>query len=232
MKESFYFPHDYNARNDEKIVKLIRLKGAIGYGHYWMIIEMLYEAGGVMRLDCDGIGYALRTHCDDVKDLLYNYDLFELNDTHFTSKRVQENLRKRVEKSEIGRVSALKRWVPIANPLGSSCEPNAIKERKRKDIKALSDLFELVWSQYPSKIGKKAAMRHFNASIKTEQDQKDILIALENYTQSDVVVKKGYIQNGSTWFNNWHDWIINPIVKTQDQIDAEADKAFGLKKKG
>ena len=133
-KDSFYFQHDYNARNDEKVIKLLQLKGSAGYGNYWMIIEMLYEAGGIMRLDYDCIAFALRTQCDEVKALINDFGLFEVNDSHFTSKRVQDNLAKRDEKSESGRKSALKRWVGNANAMPTQSEPNAIKEMKGNEI--------------------------------------------------------------------------------------------------
>jgi len=38
------------------------------------------------------------------------------------------------------------------------------------------------------------------------QDWLDIQRALGNYLRSETV-KKGFIKNGSTWFNNWQDWI-------------------------
>lgn len=66
--------------------------------------------------------------------------------------------------------------------------------------------FKQVYSKYPSKIGKKAAYRHFNSSVKNEQDLASIHRALDNYLLSERV-QKGYIQNASTWFNNWEDWI-------------------------
>jgi hypothetical protein len=68
--------------------------------------------------------------------------------------------------------------------------------------------FETVWSKYPNKDGKKIAERSFHSSVKTEQDFKDIVQALENYLKSEKV-QKGFIKNGSTWFNNWRDWV-NP----------------------
>jgi hypothetical protein len=52
----------------------------------------------------------------------------------------------------------------------------------------------------------KLAKRYFNSSVKTEDDYRNINIALRNYLASDRV-KKGFIKNGSTWFNNWKDWI-------------------------
>jgi hypothetical protein len=66
--------------------------------------------------------------------------------------------------------------------------------------------FESVWQRYPSKTGMKAATKHFATSVKTMADFLDIQRALDNYLKSDRV-KRGFIQNGSTWFNNWRDWI-------------------------
>ena len=66
--------------------------------------------------------------------------------------------------------------------------------------------FEEIWAKYPNKDGKKAAERYFLASVKTEKDWHDIQKALQNYLGSKKV-KDGYIKNGSTWFNNWQDWI-------------------------
>ena len=42
-----------------------------------------------------------------------------------------------------------------------------------------------------------------------------IKTALKNYLESDRV-KKGFIQNGSTWFNDWQGWL---EVKTQSILD-------------
>lgn len=133
MKETYYFPHDYNARNDEKILKLLQVQGAAGYGNYWMLVEMLYEAGGVLQLDYERIAFALRTNYEAVKSLLHDFELFEINKTKFTSKRVQENLLARKEKSVSARNAVLKRW-SNTNVLRTQYECNTIKERKGKEI--------------------------------------------------------------------------------------------------
>jgi hypothetical protein len=62
--------------------------------------------------------------------------------------------------------------------------------------------FEEVYKRYPNKKGKKAALAHFNASVKTEQDWLNINKALDNYLKSETV-KKGFVRNASTWFNDW-----------------------------
>lgn len=42
-KDAFYFSHDCNARNDNKILAMRSVYGAEGYGLYWMLIEILRE---------------------------------------------------------------------------------------------------------------------------------------------------------------------------------------------
>lgn len=82
--------------------------------------------------------------------------------------------------------------------------------------------FEDVWSKYPNKDGKKQALKYFRSSVKTEKDMDDIHTALNNYLLSKRV-KEGYIKNGSTWFNNWRDWIdvTHATGKSQAMLDME-----------
>ena len=68
------------------------------------------------------------------------------------------------------------------------------------------DKFDLLWAKYPSKDGKKNALRHFQRTVKTEKDLANINKALDNYLSSKRVLD-GYIKNGSTWFNQWEDYI-------------------------
>jgi len=70
----------------------------------------------------------------------------------------------------------------------------------------LINIFIKLYNKYPKKVGKKSALKHFKASVKTEEDAKNIGIALDHYLESERVAK-GFIQNASTWFNNWQDWV-------------------------
>lgn len=65
--------------------------------------------------------------------------------------------------------------------------------------------FEGLWQHYPNKDGRKAALRHFRASVRSTADLVRIRDALRNYLASDRV-QKGFVKNGSTWFNGWQDW--------------------------
>lgn len=77
---------------------------------------------------------------------------------------------------------------------------------KRRELGDREKWFEGLWAKYPNKDGKKHAKRHFLASVKTQEDYARISKALENYLGSKRV-REGFIKNGSTWFNNWQDWL-------------------------
>lgn len=68
--------------------------------------------------------------------------------------------------------------------------------------------FEEAWKLYPRKIGRKEALRHFNATVKVPHDLDRVKIALGKYVRyvADKRVAEEFIQHGSTWFNNWQDW--------------------------
>lgn len=84
---------------------------------------------------------------------------------------------------------------------------NKNEKKEEKKNKPFAAEFELLWIQYPRKDGKKAALRHFHASVKTEQNLLDIQTALDNYKRQVNGTDKQYIKNGSTWFNDWQDFI-------------------------
>lgn len=66
--------------------------------------------------------------------------------------------------------------------------------------------FESVWSDYPRPLGRKEAFRHFCESVKSEADLAEIRTALAKYKAcSDV--RRGFVKHGSTWFNNWRDYL-------------------------
>jgi hypothetical protein len=108
----------------------------------------------------------------------------------------------------------------IANPTEESAQTKG-KERKEKESKegtardtvsspvngrVTEKDFEEIWKLYPNSQGKKNARRHFFASVKTAADMERIKKALDNY-QLSKNFKKGFIKNGSTWFNEWDDWV-------------------------
>ena len=150
-KDTFYFPHDYNAASDEKIEELLFKMGNEGYGIYWRIVEMLYQNNNSLRTNYERIAYSMRSHSDCIASVVESFGLFEISDGFFSCKRVQKNLDLRNERSEKAKESANRRWnkplknkdkketeMPThstddANALRAQCEPNAKKERKGKE---------------------------------------------------------------------------------------------------
>ena len=135
MKETFYFSHDYNARSDVKIKRLIAKHGLLGYGIYWSIIEDLYQNANALPLDCESIAFDLRTNEEVVQSIINDFDLFIIEGKEFGSLSVQRRLEERVERSKKAQKSAYSRWNKNANALQPQSDSNAIKERKGKENK-------------------------------------------------------------------------------------------------
>ena len=145
MKETFYFTHDYNARSDEKIKKLIRKHWMQWYGLFWSIVEDLYQNANALRMDIEGIAFDMRVDEEIVKSILNDFDLFIIEWDIFGSKSVETRLLERDEKSSKARESARKRWEKKdANALRTQSDSNAIKEKKRKEKKEKENNKELL----------------------------------------------------------------------------------------
>lgn len=150
IKNSFYFSHDYNARNNDKIKVLIRKLGFEGYGIFWALVEDLYMNANAMRVDCEGIAFDMRTQCDRIEWIIYESGLFVVNDGYFSSNSVRERLNERNEKSTKASQSAQKRWGNAnamrthiendANAMRVEVNRNAKKEIKGEEKKDIKDI--------------------------------------------------------------------------------------------
>jgi 5-methylcytosine-specific restriction endonuclease McrA len=109
-KDTYYFSHDYNCRNDEKIKRLLRKHGMSGYGIFWSIVEDLYNNSNQLMIDYEGIAYDLRSDIDTIKSIINDFDLFMIVDDMFGSKSIENRIQERSEKSSKARTSALSKW--------------------------------------------------------------------------------------------------------------------------
>lgn len=139
MKE--YFSHDYNARNDQKLVKMQMKLGLAGIGCYWCIVEMLYEESGyILRTEYERIAFELRTEYELVKSVINDFDLFQFDEDKFWSESALNRILQRAEKSDKARESVSKRWNKYernTNVLKTKYESdtNKVKESKIKETK-------------------------------------------------------------------------------------------------
>lgn len=132
MRDTFYFSHDYNARADSKIKRLIARHGMSGYGIYWAIIEDLYQNANALPTDYESIAFDIRTDEATLKSIVNDFDLFTVDGDSFGSMSVQRRLDEREEKSTKARDSARKRWNKDANALPTHSDRNAIKVKESK----------------------------------------------------------------------------------------------------
>lgn len=96
----------------------------------------------------------------------------------------------------------------FVSTLSGQGQPN-ISKGKVIEGKLIYAWFESIWSQYPKKLGKTDALRHFKKTVVNEKDFEDIQSAVKNY-QAYIRVEKveeKFVKHGSTWFNTWRDWI-------------------------
>lgn len=110
MKRAFYFAHDYNARNDRKMTRLMMKHGIAGIGAFWCIVEMLYEEGGELPTEYDSIAFELRSNNDIIKSVIEDFDLFIVNGSRFYSESIKSRLKVRDDKSITARENIRKRW--------------------------------------------------------------------------------------------------------------------------
>ena len=140
-----FFPHDINARNDIKIVRLLDKLGYEGYGIYWTLVEIFHESGGeIEKNDIELIAKSIRIRLKLVNSVLNDFGLFSESDGKYTSDRVKSNLNLIEVKSEKARQSASYRFSQGSERIATE---NANAERthseryainKRKEIKEIN----------------------------------------------------------------------------------------------
>lgn len=146
LKKTFYFAHDYDPTGDPKMQALIGEYGAVGYGIFWRIIEMLHSDSDhrlpLKQYIFIAIAKQMLTSAEQTKEIIrYCIDVCELfveNDGYFSSDRVDRNLEKRAEisekRSEAGRMGANAKQT-IANAKQNVANVSKVKESKVKEIK-------------------------------------------------------------------------------------------------
>lgn len=106
-----YFPHDYGARHDPKLVSVLTSFGLAGIGFYWVVVECLYENGGEMTMkDIENVAYMYRFNEDDAAHLVKDFGLFEITDDRVFSQSMKRRIERSKKTSEARRTASNKRW--------------------------------------------------------------------------------------------------------------------------
>lgn len=110
-KDSFWFRHDYNARNDEKILELMSEYGAEAYGIYWMLIESMAENenGCIKASLVGGLSHGFRVAKSRLIEIIQcciRVELLHEKDGNYFSNRLLKHKEERRFFSEKGREGA------------------------------------------------------------------------------------------------------------------------------
>jgi len=217
-----YYPHMSDADQHQKF-KVLRVKyGWEGEGRFWALNNRIAKAENCC-LDLEkGYNFAaladdLRMSADELSEYL-NYieiecDLIVKTADGYTTDIIQEALGKVMADRRKARERKVRYSGGSPEKDKSSPERNKrVKESKVKETKVkkkkktLSSFFDEIWSDYPNKDGKKEALRHYLACDGDNRIE-EIRKALANYKKMLSKETWRSAKNGSTWFNNWEDWL-------------------------
>lgn len=233
-KEAYYFSHDCNARNDEKILAIRMRHGAEGYGIYFMLIERLREATDYTSVkDYNIIAFDLRVSAEKVKSIIEEFGLFGFTEdkkyffSNSLNRRMDEADERRGKLSQAGKKGAAKRELNKQNKNNeqATLKPplnnvEALKENKEKETKLKKEEninsefpFEKIWELYERKGNKKTSERKW-AKLPDITKQK-IFAHIPKYVSS--TPDKQYRKNFETYLNQeaWNDEVQMPIEKVK-----------------
>ena len=149
-----YFPHDSNARNSDKLIRLRMRHKSAGYGVFFMILERLREEPEYMSIkDYNMIAFDLREDALLVKSVIEDFGLFVFTEDgkYFYSESFKRRMEikddKSKKRSEAGKKGMINRWGNnnvITNDVSSDNNvitneakniTSKVKERKEKKTK-------------------------------------------------------------------------------------------------
>lgn len=126
-----YFPHDSDARSDDKIIALRIKHKWEGYGLYWALIEKLRESKNyTLKADYNVLAFDLRADAAILKSVINDFGLFAFtnNGECFYSEslntRMQPLDEKRAKLSDAGKRGNEKRWKNGSNRSASQSPPD------------------------------------------------------------------------------------------------------------
>jgi len=143
MKETFYFPHDFEPTSDPKMTAMIGNLGGLGYGVFWRVIEMLHSSES-HRLPCkqyiyEAIAKQMLANAEQIQAMLIcfakDYELLSTDGEFFWSERVFRNFEKRESISEKRREAGKKGAIAKQNLANASkVKESKINKNKEKQI--------------------------------------------------------------------------------------------------
>ena len=164
MKDAYYFSHDSNARNDEKMLLIREKYGWEGYGLFFGIIEILRESTDyVIKAPLmGGLSLALNYPKDELLDFInkcVDIGLLCRNDEYVWSESLLERMKIKdamsLKFSNAGKRGAKIRWGNDSTPISPTNSKG--KESKGKEKKVNIEI-PLFWDYFLLKTQKKFSL--------------------------------------------------------------------------
>ncbi len=167
-KHAYYFPHDSNARHDEKVLMLRAKHGWAGYGVYWALVEMMFENQDtcLRHKNISGIAVSLSTKENEIESVVetcIEEGLFKSKDDLFWSdslrRRKQHFTSRKKSCSEAGKKGMESRWgdndsyngVITKNNKGDESKGDESKEKETNcPYEKIRELFNSLCPSLPS----------------------------------------------------------------------------------
>ena len=138
-----YFSHDYDPISDIKMMVMVSEWGAIGYGLYWRIVELLHKSEdntlAFTPLNTLAIAKQMKVDAKQitsfVDDCVNVFELFKRENDKVFCERVFRNIGKRKEISEVRKAAGSKGGAAKASNVVAIAKQNVAKEKKVKEIK-------------------------------------------------------------------------------------------------
>ena len=146
-KDVYYFSHDCNARNDEKILAMRSIYGLEGYAMYFMLVEILREQDEykleITKYTWNTLAMQMHTDAQKVKefvnDCVEEFHLFVIENNTLYSESLIKRMNLFKEISEIRSKAAKKRW-ENANDMQNECKSNANVDQKQSNKTKLNNI--------------------------------------------------------------------------------------------
>ena len=145
-KDVYYFSHDCNARNDEKILAMRSVYGLEGYAMYFMTVEILREQNEykleITKYIWNTLAMQMHTDVQKVKDFINDcvdeFHLFVIENNFLYSESLIKRMNLFKEISEIRSKAAKKRW-ENSNDMQNECKSNANAYQKQSNKTKLNN---------------------------------------------------------------------------------------------
>lgn len=231
MKDTFFFSHDFSARNDPKLQEVLATYGVAGIGIYWCIIEQLYEQGGELPLKVrKTIAFIL--HCDVamVESIVDDFGLFDNDGEVFWSESAKKRIDKMAEKSNKRRAAANDRWGKDANAMQMQCKSNASALHSKSKCNAN----KIKENKINNNISLSLSLSHESdkSEEQKERDERDLFYEIffyKNFQHPDKEVERFVAHYSAVgWCRNNGQAIIDKTAVAQlwEQADTSAPARF------